>query len=113
MLLFSGDLVRKVIYRNVYVMDTLARCLDTSYKNVQYWLHLAYLRGVPEDIILALKHGSPESRSEELFQVVSTRDPTLSIATLIAHLGELDMNDVVELCIQDANLNGTWNEMQN
>lgn len=87
-------------------MDTLARWLDTSYnKDIQYWQHLAYRQDVSDDKIMALKCQSRTSRSEALFQVLPTIDPNLSIATLIYHLKELQMNNVVK-CLQDLKLDG-------
>lgn len=108
--IISGDYVAKVIYGNVHVMDTFECYLDTSYnRNVQCWWHWAHRQGVPEDNIMALKCGSPDSRSEALFQQVPTVDPELSVATLVALLEELDMNDVVK-CITDLDINGKWCE---
>ena len=85
-------------------MDTLSRYLDISYsRNIANWQHLAHLQGVPTDRVMELKCQSPESRSEALFQVLPTVDPDLSISTLVIHLMDLEMNNVVK-CIQDLHL---------
>jgi len=91
-------------------MDKIKRCLDTTYtrNNNENWLHLAYRQGVDTHMITRLKCQSPESRSEALFQVLPTVDPDLSTGTLLCHLKELEMNNVVK-CIEALNLGDQMN----
>ena len=103
---FSGALVSQFILNRAYIMDALERGLDTTYrKNVENWKHLADRQEVSDDVIMQLKRQSPESHSEALFQVLSTVDPNLSIGTLIFHLEDLKMKQLVT-CLRNQQLNG-------
>lgn len=102
---FSDALVENAILHKVSVMDAVSRRLDMSCKGIQNWRHLASLNGVSESLQLKCQAGEQQSRSEKMFELLSTTDPDLLIGTLKQHLRDLNINDV-ELYIQSLNLRG-------
>ena len=102
---FSDALVENAILHKVYVMDVISRHLDMSCRGIQNWRHLASLNGVPESVQLKYQAGEQQSRSEKMFDLLSTTHPGLLIGTLKQHLSGLNINSV-ELYIQGLKLRG-------
>ena len=86
-------------------MDVISRHLDMSCRGIQNWRHLASLTGVSEYVQLKCQTGEQQSRSEKMFDLLSTTDPDLLVGTLKQHLRDLNIN-TVELYIQGLNLRG-------
>ena len=86
-------------------MDAISRRLDMFCRGIQNWRHLASLNGVSESLHLKCQAGEQQSRSEKLFDLLSTTDPDLLIGTLKQHLRDLNIHNV-ELYIQGLHLRG-------
>lgn len=100
-----GALVSDVILHNVYVMDTIRRYLDMSCKGTQNWRHLGNLNDVSTDLLLKWESGERHCRSEKMFEALAATDPDLPLGTLMQHLKDLEINNVI-LYIRHLNLDG-------
>ena len=80
---------KTILEGRVFIKDKLSYFLDTSFKRVQNWRHLAELNEVSTD-----QSQERLSKSEALFEVVVSRNPNLLIGDVKALLSNLKMIEV-------------------
>ncbi|CAH3037869.1 unnamed protein product [Pocillopora meandrina] len=80
---------KTILEGRVFIKDKLSYSLDTSFKRVQNWRHLAELNEVSTD-----QSQERLSKSEALFEVVVSRNPNLLIGDVKALLSNLKMIEV-------------------
>ena len=78
-------------------MDELALCLDREYRVIKYWKHLACELSIPPDTQKEFEIYSELSPTVQLFQILSTDNPQLTVAKLRVALKDIHRNDLIQV----------------
>ena len=80
-------------------MDHVKNLLDRSVRGIQNWKNLAVLNNVPMEEQLKWKLGKDYSRSENMFDALTKKEPELRMSVLVQHLKDLNINNVADYIV--------------